>query len=233
MGDETVAVGDVNDTKFADPTGNYGAAMKQFERAFIGADGKFDANKAFATFQGQVPGMTNMVAGATGPLSQMLNAQAAKSARLGGEAALAAMGGPNSGAGQRSFSDAYSERFTEAATQTQQAQLGLLSPLLQQSLQGQYGLMEQGLGNYGNMAGKQGDLWNPTYVTKKSPFSYAMQGLGAVGGAMGLMGGNPLATFLSGLFDGGGGGNGGGIGLNQGGYSHAYDNPYSSRGTSI
>lgn len=203
MGDKTVAVGEVGDTKFADPTGNYGAAMEQFKSMFTGADGKFDPNKAFAAFQGQVPGMTQMVAGQTGPLSQMLNAQAQRSARLGGEAALSAMGGPNSGAAQAAFGDAYANPFAQAASQVQQAQLGLLAPMMQQSLQGQYGLMEQGLGNYGAMAGKTGDLWNPTYVTEKGPLSYAMQGLGAGAGAMGLMGGNPLVGIgaaLGGLF---------------------------------
>ena len=161
------------DAAFLDPTGNYANAMTAFKSMFSDANGEFNPQAAMDAFLGQTPGLTNAVAGATGPISQMLSAQAARNARLGGEAALAAMpGGMNSGAGQYAFGDAYSKAFSDAAIQTQQAQLNMLSPLLQQNLGSQYDLMKQGMASYGQMASNQGDLYTPTYEKKKSFWDY-------------------------------------------------------------
>jgi hypothetical protein len=167
-----------NNVSFSDPTGNYGNAMNQFKSAFTDASGSFDPQKAMNAFLGQSEGLTNMVAGQTGPVGQMLREGATRNAKIGGEAALAAMGGPNSGAGMGAFGDAYSRAFSDAATQTQQAQLGLLSPLLNQNLSSQYGLMGQGMQQYGDMASKQGDLYTPTYERNKNFWDYTKDVVG-------------------------------------------------------
>lgn len=177
----------VKDSAFLDPTGNYGSAMDTFKSMFTGADGSFDPQKAMNAFLGQSEGLTNMVAGQTGPVAQMLREGATRNAKIGGEQALAAMGGPNSGAGQYAFGDAYGKAFSDAATQTQQAQLGLLSPLLTQNLSSQYDLMRQGAQQYGDMAGKQGDLYVPTYERKKGAWDYLKDTLGMGLGAYSLL----------------------------------------------
>ena len=177
------------DSAFLDPTGNYANAMSIFKSMFTDANGSFNPEAAMNAFLGQTGGLTNAVAGATGPVSQMLSAQAARNAKLGGEAALASMpGGVNSGAGQYAFGDAYSKAFSDAAIQTQQAQLGLLSPLLQQNLGSQYDLMKQGMASYGQMASNQGEFYVPTYEKKKSFWDYLTDAAGLATSAAGAFG---------------------------------------------
>ena len=167
--------GDVNDTQFADPTGKFQGALDQFKQGFTDRQGNFDPNAAFNQFMGQSPGLMNMVEGATGPLSQMMDASAQRDAKLGGEAALASMpGGMNSGAGMAAFGQAYADPFAKAAIGTQQAQLNMLNPLMQGSMQGQYGLMNNAMGNYGQMASRMGDMWSPTYMQNKSGWDRTM-----------------------------------------------------------
>lgn len=162
-----------DNVSFVDPTGNYAGAMNKFSSMFTDGAGNFDPNKAMKAFLGQSEGLTNMVAGATGPVSQMLREGATRNAKIGGEAALASMpGGVNSGAGQYAFGDAYARAFSDAATETQKAQLGMLSPLMNQNLGSQYDLMRQGAQQYGDMASKQGDMYVPTYEKKKSLWDY-------------------------------------------------------------
>lgn len=164
-----------NDVKFTDPTGKFNASLDQFKKAYTDPQGNFDPNAAMNAFLGQSQGLTNMVVGATGPLSQMLDAQAQRDAKLGGEAALASMpGAQNSGAGMAAFGQAYADPFARAAIGTQQAQLGMLQPLMSQALGGQYGLMNNAMGQAGGMAGKMGDMWAPTYEKNKSGWDYAM-----------------------------------------------------------
>lgn len=191
-----------NDAGFLDPTRNYGNAMNMFKSMFTDGQGNYDPNKAMNQFLGQSQGLANMVAGQTGPVGQMLTDAANRNSRIGGEAALAAMpGARNSGAGMAAFGDAYSKNFSDAAIQTQQAQLGLLSPLLNQSMGNQFDLMKTGLSGYGQMASQQGQFYMPTYRTT-NPFAGLMSGAGA-GAAMGTAInpglGTGIGAFLGGL----------------------------------
>jgi len=185
MGDNTYSeVGGPNSAdkvKFVDPTGQYQNQLNQQQGAFTDAQGKMDPNAAYNAFMGQVPGLANAVMGPTSQISQMLTAQAERNSKLGGEAALAAMpGGADSGAGRYAFGDAYGKAFSDAAIQTQQAQLGLLSPLLQGAQQGQYGVMQTGMNNATGLASKMGDMYTPTYEKNKTGWDYAMDVTGLV-----------------------------------------------------
>lgn len=83
--------------------------------------------------------LANISQDRTSALGQSLEAIAARNARLGGEAALAAMpGARNSGAGMAAFGEAYASPFAQAQAQTQAAQLGLYGQLAGQAM-GQYG----------------------------------------------------------------------------------------------
>lgn len=99
----------------------------------------FDQQQYMRNFLSNEANLAQIAQGRTSALGQNLEAIASRNARLGGEAALAAMpGARNSGAGMAAFADAYASPFAQAAAQTQQAQLGLYGDLAGQSM-GQYG----------------------------------------------------------------------------------------------
>lgn len=199
-------VGSPSDVSFSDPTGQYAAAVdrmsNEYNRMLSGMSGQlatgqnymnqaanYDPNAYMNQFLGQSAGLANLAQGATSPLTQSLNAVAARQAALGGEAALAAMpGAANSGAGMAAFADAYASPFADVASQVSQAQLGLTGNLWNQAMgnnasaqqfgssvyqnlaglagqnAGLYGsLAGSGLGNYAQLAGGMGDIYVPQY----------------------------------------------------------------------
>ena len=153
----------------------------------------YDPNAYMNQFLGQSAGLANLAQGATSQLGQSLNAIAERNARLGSEAALAAMpGAANSGAGMAAFADAYASPFADAAAKTQEAQLGLTSQLWNQAMgnnasaqqyqaslaaqlaslasnnAGLYGNLANGaLGNYAQLASGMGSIYTPTYEYKQ------------------------------------------------------------------
>jgi hypothetical protein len=203
MGNENAGkntvVGSPDDFKFLQDPG-FAAGMQNFLQAWqnggdpnamaaaAGQRAQFDPNAYMQAFMQAQPALFDMVGSQTGALGNQLNALAQRSSRLGGDAALQAMGGRNSGAGQAAFAEAYANPFAQAAAQTQQAQLGLYGGLANQSM-GQYGqnyladaqfqndaygrqMQAAALaaqqnqayaGMYGNMASQMGQWYNPTY----------------------------------------------------------------------
>jgi hypothetical protein len=189
VGGSTKDVADAS--SFFDPTGNYEKALQNFQGgASVDPNANFDPQAAFNAFMGQSGALGNMVMGATSPLTEMLNAQATRQAKLGGEAALAAMpGGQNTGAGMAAFADAYAKPFADVANTQMQTQLGMLSPLLQSAfgMQGDFSkMLYQGANDrsnlyanlYANMANKQGEFYVPTYERKKSGWDYTKDVVG-------------------------------------------------------
>lgn len=191
MGEHSyTAVGNPNDTTFVDPTGNYAAQqgnLNNFVSQFNSGLGQFqDPNAAFNAFMGQSGALANMAQGATAPLTQSLNAVAAREAALGGEAALSAMpGSANSGAGMAAFGGAYADPFARAQAQIQSQQLGLTGQLWNNALGQNYGAYNQRFGNYADllngalgqqtaMAQAQGSMWSPTYTQEKNFWDYAL-----------------------------------------------------------
>ena len=215
MGGETKVtdVGNPDDYKFMDPTGNYQGAMDFFsneynnnakqmgEYAIQGAS--YDPNAYMQQFLGQSADLSNMVSGAQAPLQQSLNAIATRQAALGSEAALGAMpGAANSGAGMAAFGQAYADPFAQAQAQLQQNQLqgtlGLWNNALGLNQQGQmarsqfgmdaanlYGQQAANAANqYGGLAAGQGAWYQPTYQTPANTGpNWAAGGTGAVSGA--------------------------------------------------
>lgn len=196
-------VGSPSDVSFVDPTGQYAAGMDRFSNEANFMRGGLqqyasDPNAYMNQFLGQQAGLANIAQGATAPLGQSLSAIAERNARLGGEAALAAMpGARHSGAAMAAFGDAYASPFAQAAAQTQQAQLGLTGNLwnqamgsnagLQQGMANLYGgLYGQNLGQYGQMAQGMGSMYTPQYEYRKG-FGDRMWDLGgiATGAALG------------------------------------------------
>lgn len=195
MAGKTEDVGNPADYSFEDPTGNYSgqqanlANLNNMLMSGLGrygaGGGAFDPNAYMNQFMGQAGGLSNMVSGALSPMQQALNAQAARSAQLGGESALAALGpgSRNSGAANAAFAQAYADPFAQAALQTQQNQLGLTGALWGQAMggnlqsqQGLQSLLSQGLGLQTGMAQDQGYVYQPTYQYQPGAWDYLMQG---------------------------------------------------------
>lgn len=82
----------------------------------------------------QADKLRGLAMGATSPLEQGMNARAGRLAKTGSEAALAALGGRNSGAGMAAFGEAYANPFSDAALQLNQQQLGLTGNLWNQAM---------------------------------------------------------------------------------------------------
>lgn len=202
-------VGSPSDVSFVDPTGQYAAGMDRFSneanfarqgmQGMAGQAMSFDPNAYMNQFMGQQGGLANIAQGATATLGQSLSAIAERNARLGGEAALAAMpGARHSGAAMAAFGDAYASPFAQAAAQTQQAQLGLtgnlwnqamganaqaqqFNPAMAGNLAGMYGgLYGQNLGQYGQMAQGMGSMFTPQYEYRKG-FGDRMWDLAGIG----------------------------------------------------
>lgn len=208
MGGKYENIAKASDVQFADPTGLNAQINNMLTNAYnqqaatLGPTGAYDPNAYMNQFLGQAEGLANMAQGATAPLGQMLSAIANREARLGGEAALAAMpGAANSGAGMAAFADAYASPFAQAAAQTQQAQLGLTGNLWNQAM-GQNANAQQFAGqmaaNY--LQGLQGQgqhasgIVAPQYEYKKGFWDYVMD-VGNLGAnAFGLF--NPKAPGL-------------------------------------
>ena len=138
-GTEPVQLGSPEDVQFQDLTGNWGSAygnlgaaaqqgqagMRDWEAYLRGLTPEgYDPNAYFTQFLGQSGQLADLVSGQMNPLTQSLNAVAARQAALGGEAALMAMpGARNSGAGMASYAQAYADPFAQAQAQLQQQQL--------------------------------------------------------------------------------------------------------------
>lgn len=224
-------VGSPSDVSFSDPTGQYAAALdkmtNEYNTMLSGMSGQlasgqnymnqaasYDPNAYMNQFLGQAEGLANLAQGATSPLTQSLNAVAARQAALGSEAALAAMpGAANSGAGMAAFADAYASPFADAAAQIQQSQLGLTGNLWNQALANnasaqQYGssvyqnlanlasnnaslygnLAGSNLGNYASLAGGMGDVYVPQYEYRQGTEDRLWDfGGQAVGTALGML----------------------------------------------
>jgi hypothetical protein len=118
----------------------------------------FDPNAYMNQFMGQQAGLSNIVSGQLAPLQQALNSQAARSAAMGSEAAMAALGPGtrNSGAAMAAYGDAYANPFAQAALQTQQAQL-----------------YQQNMGLQTGMSQDQGMVYQPTYQYQPGFLDYA------------------------------------------------------------
>lgn len=131
----------------------YGAAM---ERPTDMTGQNFNRNAFMNNFLGNEGALAQVAQGRTSALGNTLNHIAARQARLGGEAALAAMpGAKNSGAGMAAFGEAYANPFAQAQAQQQAAQLGLYQNLAGQAMN-QYGANEQ----FGTDLMKQYDFQN-------------------------------------------------------------------------
>lgn len=163
-------VGNPSDYQFMDPTGQFMGATNRF-----GAQSA-DPNAYMNQFLGQQGGLANIAQGASQQLGQSLNANAAEAARLGGEAALAAMPGQRfSGAAQAAFGQAYAQPFAEAAAQRNAAQLGLTGQLWNQAM-GQNANLQSGAQQlYGSLAGQTGMVYQPTYQYQPGVWDRLMQ----------------------------------------------------------
>lgn len=166
MGGKTTDVGNPSDYQFLDPTGQFMGGLNAFQNRY--GQLSDNPNAYMDQFMGQQGGLANIAQGASQQLGQSLNANAAESARLGGEAALAAMPGQRfSGAAQAAFGQAYAQPFAEAAAQRNAAQLGLTGQLWNQAMGQNAANYQQQLGisgqNYGSLAGQTGMVYQPTY----------------------------------------------------------------------
>lgn len=170
MGGQTKDVGKPSDYQFLDPTGQFMGATNRF-----GAQSA-DPNSYYNQFMGQQGGLANIAQGASAQLGQSLNANAAQAARLGGEAALAAMPGQRfSGAAQAAFGQAYAQPFAEAAAQRNAAQLGLTGQLWNQAM-GQNAALQSGAQQlYGNLTSQTGMVYQPTYQYQPGVWDRLMQ----------------------------------------------------------
>ena len=166
---------------FADPTGSFQGGldnfgqMTQFGQA--GMLGALNPNAAYNAFQGQQGGLMNMAAGAYAPLTQQLNALAARQAEEGMQNAATqfnAMGAGRSGAANRAMGEAAANPFAQVAAQQQQNQLNLGGDLWRQGFGQQSqlqnlaaqlygGLYGQGAQGFGNMAAQTGGVITPDY----------------------------------------------------------------------
>lgn len=155
-------IGNPNDMKFLDPSGQYHQMMQGYgdlARSLLGRIDNLTANPLSYTarynpqtymstydpdaymraFLGRSSDLANLVSGQQSQLQQSLNALAAQQAQEGGEAALAAMPGMrNSGAAMAAYAKAYANPFAQAQAQLQQNQLGMTQNLWNQAM-GEYG----------------------------------------------------------------------------------------------
>lgn len=170
MGGKTKDVGNPSDYRFMDPTNQFMGALNRF-----GAQSA-DPDAYFRQFMAQQGGLANIAQGASSQLGQSLNQNAAEAARLGGEAALAAMPGQRfSGAAQSAFGQAYAQPFAEAAAQRNAAQLGLAGNLWNQAM-GQNANLQSGAQQlYGQLAGQTGMVYQPTYQYQPGVWDRLMQ----------------------------------------------------------
>jgi hypothetical protein len=107
----------------AEAKGNMGS-WEQYLRGLNLNTEAYDPNAYYNQFLGQSGQLADLVSGQMSPLTQSLNAVAARQAALGGEAALFAMpGARNSGAGMAAFGQAYADPYAQALAQLQSAQL--------------------------------------------------------------------------------------------------------------
>jgi hypothetical protein len=149
-------VGDVSQTQFADPTGSFADQLAKLNAA--GSD-----NSWMKDFMSSAPGLES-IAGPDSNYANQLKSLAADNAKTGGEAALAAMGGPNSGAGMAAFGDAYAKPFAEASAKLTEQSLNNVQNLYGNAMQG-YNQSYNGAQNAAaTLASKTGDLWSPTYA---------------------------------------------------------------------
>jgi hypothetical protein len=177
MGDPGyTAMGKASDTQFVDPTGNYAKQQANLQN--------LTAQSAYDQFIAQSGGLANMAQGATAPLTQSLNAIAAREAALGGEAALGAMpGAAQSGAGMAAYGQAYGDPFAKAQAAIQQQQLGLTGQLWNSAMNNDYSTYNNLMGQQTALAQGQGAMWSPTYEKNKGFWDYAAPVLGAAAGA--------------------------------------------------
>ena len=202
---KNVKVGGAEDYEFADPTGGYQKGMDQFTNmANFGKDnllGFSDPNMAYNSFMSRAPGTLDFAAGATSPLTEMLNSLAAKEANAGIANAgtqFAGQGALHSGAAARAMGEASANPFAKVASDQQAMQIGLAGNLMGQDLAGAYGfqnnamntygnIYNSGMQGYGNMAAGQGGMVAPQYQYKKGFGDYMGGAFNtAVGGAIGL-----------------------------------------------
>lgn len=211
-GGEHENIAKASDYSFLDPTGRFMSTMDQFGgMAQFGREGvgRFtDPNMAFNAFMGQSPGLANMAQGATAPLTQSLNALAARQAEQGVQAAAQqfnAQGAGRSGAANRAMGEAAFMPFAQAQAQIAGEQLGLTGSLWGQALQNAAGLQRAGLGTFGNiygqgmqglgqMASETGGMMAPQYAYQPTGWE---QFTGGVGDIVGI--GADAATMYSGF----------------------------------
>lgn len=195
--------------EFADPTGQFQGAVDQAGRLQGVGRGMMNQDpQAFMNqFQQAAPGMSNLAFGATSPLQQGLNAQAADQARRGAEMAgqeFANNGALGSGAAARAMGTAMAQPFADVQNQLGQQQVQLTGNLWNQGL-GQFGglqqqqeslgaqLMGQGLQTQGQLAAQMGGSVAPQYEYAKGPWDYTKEGIGAAGSIAGA-----VAPFVTG-----------------------------------
>jgi hypothetical protein len=168
MGDAGYStMGKASDTQWIDPTGNYAKQQAALQN--------LTSQSAYDQFMGQSEGLANMAQGATAPLTQSLNAVAAREAALGGEAALGAMpGAASSGAGMAAYGQAYADPFAKAQANIQSQQLGLTGQLWNTAYNNDASTYNSLMGQQTAMAQGQGSMWSPTYVQNKNFWDYAV-----------------------------------------------------------
>lgn len=204
--DRTSVVSDKSDYEYMDPMGQSAIANAQANGAwdkYSNLVDTYDPNSYLNAFLAQSGGLANMVSGLNAPLAQSLDAIAARDARLGGEAALAAMPGMRgSGAAMAAFGDAYANPFAKAQAQLQQNQLEGTLALWDSVINGNltsYGdqlranteLAKGALDTSASLANNQGAWYQPTYVTDPT-FMESLMGSGTA-----MAGGGALATGVS------------------------------------
>jgi hypothetical protein len=182
-------LGSVSDVKFADPTGQFANQLKSLQGASSG-------NSWMSDFLASTPGLESL-AGPDSNFANQLKGLAADNAKTGGEAALAAMGGPNSGAGMAAFGDAYAKPFAEASAKLTEQALGNVQSLYGGALQGYNSTYNNAMNNASGMASKMGDMWTPTYAMDPE-LAGKMQKQADTTALLGGLGGNAASAAKAG-----------------------------------
>jgi hypothetical protein len=182
-------LGSASDVKFTDPTGDFAKQLSSLQGASSG-------NSWMNDFIKSAPALESL-AGPDSNYANQLKGLAAETAKQGGEAALAAQGGPNSGAAQAAFGEAYAQPFAQASADLTKQALGNVQSLYGSALQGYNTSYNDAMNNASGMASKTGEMWSPTYAMDPNLAAKMQKNASAGSNASTLLSG--AGSFATGL----------------------------------